>query len=326
MAIRWTSKILATLALALGPQVASAMPGFCGKLDLSRTTNTDLENIVMMNDLQQNRAGLKRGQCGLPGERVRICSSCSETTSEQQMQTIRPMLGDPAHLAWHADWHLLRGSSEPLTAPVFAKAKASGLVPESMSFQNFGSTYAVGGVLAGENFFYMHRLMIKMVQLELAAANLPCFAPWSDLPTSVDDAKWPVPKKFNSPDARTRAVQKLEAMRAQLARFRNPQLLSKISLNRLGEIIEPRLHLELHAFYQSNPVCSPEGRRQGFCDDLVPVQTSPLNKHFWKLHGLIDGLIGDWLKAHGHREIAVKCDGRAGCYEWQGTWIGRYPR
>ena len=112
----------------------------------------------------------------------------------------------------------------------------------------------------------------------------------------------------------------------QYARYRNPKMLANITLNRLGEMIEPRLHMDLHDFYRSTPACSPEGRRQGFCDDLVPVQTSPLNKHFWKLHGLIDDLIGDWLRAHNYREIAVSCDGRPACYEWQATWIGEYPR
>jgi hypothetical protein len=301
------SRSLIAMALLLSPLAAQAsMPGFCGTFDLTRTSNEDLETIVRSVDLSRGQVSLRRGQCGLPGERVRICSACSDVTTETQMRVIRPMVGAPSHLAWHADWHLLR-----------AGLKTS---------RDFDSRYAVGGPLAGENFFYMHRLMIKMVQMELAAAGQPCFAPWADIPSSIDDAKWPTPKKFATPDARTTAIAKLESMRAQLARFRNPKLLANISLNRLGEMIEPRLHMDLHAFYQSTPACSPEGRRQGFCDDLVPVQTSPLNKHFWKLHGLIDDLIGDWLRAHDLREIAVSCDGRPACYEWQATWVGSYPR
>lgn len=304
----------------------SAMPGFCGSLDVSRMSNVDLQNVVMMNDLTKGQR-IRRGQCGLPGERLNICSACTNATSEAQMKVLRPMVGEKSHLAWHADWHELRGTVEPLTPAAYRNAQDSGLVPRAMSFEEFTSKYSVeGGSLAGENFLFMHRLMIKMVQLELAGNGQPCFAPWNELPASVDDASWPVPKRFATPVAKEQASMQLEAMRGLLAKLRSPTLLKNVSLNRLGQLIEPRLHLQLHGFYQSAPRCSPEARAQGFCDDLVPVGTSPLNKHFWKIHGLVDQLIGDWLKAHGYREIAVDCGGRAACYQWQGTWIGRYPK
>ncbi|MES2963422.1 MAG: hypothetical protein V4760_05995 [Bdellovibrionota bacterium] len=318
--------IAATLCLSWASTSAAGLPGFCGTLDVSRMTNADLENVVFINDLTKNQR-VSRGQCGLPGERLNVCSSCSETTSEAAMRILRPMVGDPSHLAWHANWHELRGTATPLDASSFAKAKEAKLVPSTWSFQDFNSRYAVeGGSFSGENFFFMHRLMIKMVQLELAGNGLPCFAPWNDVPASVVDTKWPVPRKFQTPAALQSAEAQLEGMRELLGKLRAPKLLANVTLNRLGQLIEPRLHLQLHGFYRSTPPCSAEARAQGFCDDLVPVQTSPLNKHFWKIHGLVDQLVGDWLKAHGYSEIAVKCDGRKACYQWQGTWIGSYPR
>lgn len=312
--------------LAATPPAFAAIPGFCGSLDVSRMENRDLENVVMLNDLK-NGQRTRRGQCGLPGERVNICSSCSNATSEAQMRLIRPMVGERSHLAWHADWHELRGTVEPLTTAAFAEAKAAQLVPASVSFSDFTARYSVqGGTLAGENFLYMHRLMIKMVQLELAGNGQPCFAPWNDVPASIEDAAWPVPKSLATPTSKNAAAAQLEQMRGLLAKLRSPTLLKNVSLNRLGQLIEPRLHMQLHGFYRSTPACSREARAQGFCDDLVPVATSPINKHFWKIHGLVDQLIGDWLRAHDYTEISVNCAGRRGCYQWQGTWIGRYPK
>lgn len=314
-----------TFLSASSPAFA-AMTGFCGTLDVSRMANDSLESIVMMNDLSKGRR-VRRGQCGLPGERLNICSACTNPTSETQMRVLRPMVGEKSHLDWHADWHELRGTVEPLTPAAYRDAQNAGLVPRTMTFNDFTSKYAVqGGSLAGENFLYMHRLMIKMTQLELAGNGQPCFAPWNDVPASVDDAAWPVPKRFSSAAAKDQAATQLESMRRLLATLRGPKLLKNVSLNRLGQLIEPRLHLQLHGFYQSTPRCSPEARAQGFCDDLIPVGTSPLNKHFWKIHGLVDQLIGDWLKAHDYTEISVNCAGRRGCYQWQGTWIGRYPK
>ncbi|MEK7355599.1 MAG: hypothetical protein AAB250_04075 [Bdellovibrionota bacterium] len=315
----------ATLVGVIDPAFAG-LPGFCGTMDISKMENAAIENVIMINDLTKGRK-IRRGQCGLPGEKLNICSACSETTSEPAMRILRPMVGERSHLAWHADWHELRGTIEPLSPFVFNEAKKAQLVPSNWTFDDFKSKYAIeGGTLAGENFFFMHRLMIKMVQLELAGNGQPCFAPWRDIPSSVDDPQWPTPKRFATPFAKAAAQAQLEGMQAQLLKLRAPKLLKNVSLNRLGQLIEPRLHMQLHGFFRSGPACSPEARAQGFCDDLVPVQSSPLNKHFWKIHGLVDQLIGDWLRAHDYREISVKCDGRPGCYQWQGTWIGRYPR
>lgn len=278
----------------VGPAFAG-LTSFCG--DLSRLNNEALVNVIALNDVSQ-KFQVHRTQCGLPGESLPICSSCETSTSEAVMQVLRPMVGRPNHLNWHSGWHQMRTSKE------FLRSRAG---------------------LTGEDFFYMHRLMIKMVQLELAGAGQPCIAPWTELPNSVLDSTWPVPKKLDDTQVQ-KAEQELKALRELHGKWRNPARLKNVSLDQLGRAIEPGLHQSLHNFYRGNPLCSREARAQGFCDDLIPPQTSPLNKYFWKIHGLIDELVGLWLTANGYQEISVQCDSRPGCYQWNGTWIGEYPK
>lgn len=268
----------------------------CGNFD--RPNNESLITLVLMHDLNNNRQ-MPRSQCGLPGENFPVCSSCETSTSEDMMKVLRPLIGQPNHLQWHAGWHQSRMSIE------FLQSREG---------------------LSGEDFLYMHRLMIKMVQFYLADAGQPCMAPWTELPGSVQDIEWPVPKKFSDKVQLVTAEKELKSLRDLHAQWRNPVRLKKVSLDQLGRAIESGLHQSLHHFYRGNPLCSAEGRAQGYCDDLIPTQTSPLNKYFWKIHGLVDELVGLWLKANGYEEISSQCESREKCYQWKGTWIGDYPR
>ena len=295
---------------------------FCGSLDLRELKNVEVINLLFLNDLAKNRH-LERIQCGLPGEVLPLCSSCIVEPSEITMSFLRPLLGSPDHSKWHTRWHQIR-TQEELDAQTFASLQKDHSIPSKTSLEDF-KKHLFQGASFGEDFFYMHRLMIKMVQLELAAAGMGCIAPWSEIP-EIKDPQWPHPKTLSGTFTEEKSQQDLVLFRRQLSNFRKPSLLGKLSLNELGLRVEPLVHQNLHAFYRSEPVCSNEAVSQGFCDDLLPLETSPLNKHFWKLHGLIDGLLGDWLKAHIYTEIARECEGRPHCYQWQDPWAGPYPK
>ena len=257
-----------------------------------------------MKDLTEGKSAA-RVQCGIPGEKVAICGSCATDTSEEMMTELRPAMAAEGHLQWHAGWHALRLPKTVFTEDIFSKGQQLGRISKTTSYEDFKNEHVLGGTKIGEDFLYMHRVMVKMAQAHLAEKNLPCIAAWKELPAKAKDPQ-----------------NQIEQYRAQLEKLRDPEFLRSVSLNRLGQIIEPGLHQNLHNYYRGNPICSREARAQGYCDDLIPVETSPLNKHFWKIHGLVDDLIGDWLKAHGKTEIAVDCQGRASCYQWQGTWTG----
>jgi hypothetical protein len=149
-------------------------------------------------------------------------------------------------------------------------------------------------------------------------------SPWLTLPNQIDDPHWPVPKVFIKDSAEEKkAIKTLSKLTTVEAKLKNKDYLKKISLNRLGEIVEPGFHQELHNFYRGNPANSKEAKSQGYQDDLLPVDSSPLNKYFWKLHSLVDELIGYWLEANNFDEISESCEYRPRCYQWQGTWIGK---
>ncbi len=299
---------------------------FCGSLDLSRMENREIFTLILLETGPSARV-----QCGLPKETLPICSSCEANPSEEIMRHLRPVLSEPAHRAWHADWHKIRRN--PPTPEEFREYQRQGVIPSDARREEFLAAHRVGrtgagedgGTLAGEDFFYMHRLMLKMNQVELAAAHLPCIAPWTDLPTSVRDPNWPAPKLWQSAGQEAAAEAELLLLRNRLAKLRDPTNITRASLNDFGLRVEAGLHQSLHEFYRSQPRCSPEALDQGVCDDLLPPESSLLNKYFPKIHGLVDELLGAWLEAHGMEEIARNCEGRPHCYEWRGTWVGKYP-
>jgi len=291
------------------------MNGFCGKIDFRRASNETLTTLVLSQDLgsiSQNQ----KVQCGLPGEEYRICSACTNEFPEDSMQILRPILASKDHTDWHAKWHKIRLLDVSMKDDLFQKLQMADLIPQQVSKEEFLKAYKTGGTLAGENFFFMHRMMIKMVQFELAMQGKSCVAPWLDLPESVNDPVWPS----------IGTDERLTMLKNLVAKFQNPEYLKKVSLNALGGIVEPTLHQHLHEFYRSRGGCTEEAKAQGYCDDLIPVETSPVNKYFWKLHGLMDDLLGRWLAAHGYQEISKNCDGREACYQWRATWVGKYPK
>lgn len=318
----FSKSLLLIFSYLFSLSVLAAPLNFCGKIDLQTASNTDIVNILFANDLSYGRSK-PRIQCGLPGENLPICSACAVETSEKVMTFLRPLVGAKDHLNWHANWHKIRVQSD-LEANELHELRIKGYFPESMSDLQIGA-HLFRGESFGEDFFYMHRLMIKMVQLELASAGFDCIAPWKEVP-SVNDTIWPVPQVLSGHMSYDKAAESVHVFQAQLNSLRQRTFLSKITLNQLGLKVEPLLHQNLHAFYRSQPECSAEAAAQGFCDDLLPVERSPLNKHFWKIHGLIDNLIGDWLKANQYNEISTDCSSRQNCYQWKSPWVGKYPR
>ena len=294
--------------------------GFCGRLDLPAMKSAEILDVLWAYDAEKGRSNEKRIQCGLPGETLPLCSSCEAGDVSDAMKALRPIIGSEDHLAWHSKWHLIR-SQDDLSEATFADLKRMGYVPPSMSKSSF-KDHLFKGAKFGEDFFYMHRLMIKMVQLELASKGKPCIAGWANVPSRADDPQWPVPMARAGIVSLEKADRTLAALQEQLVNLRKPELLRKLTLNQLGLRVEPTLHQRLHSFFE----CAPETIAQGTCDALIPVETSPLNPYFWKIHGLVDDLIGDWLLANEYDAISTDCGKRARCYTWQNPWLGKTPK
>ena len=247
----------------------------------------------------------------------------------------------PAAPAWQKNCPILRPRGPapdlstlpppPDSAPLVAKWQASGWLPKD-GLEKFVREHNVyDGELAGEDFLYMHRVMIKMMQLELSYYGKACVVGWKEIPKRTDDPSWPVPAKENGvPEAEQRARDQraLDLMQTMVATLRNPEQLKKMSLNDLGQCINSSIHGGMHSTFLGARKCQGESDTDTAvsCDDLFPPWSSPVNKHFWKLHGLVDDLIGDWLRAHGKTSIAEDCQGRADCQEWRGKFTGPMPQ
>lgn len=267
--------------------------------------------------------------CVLAGERDQPCSSCAEDVPPQTLAALDAMMAAPAHRLWHRRWTEIRNSIDQelsvAGSTTVAHWRREGFVPEDAAA--FAKAHAFSGALAGEDFLFMHRKMLKMGQRLLAARGMPCVAGWTRPPAAIDDPVWPAPQK--PPRERTgepAAVywqHKLYWLRRNDAFLRRPDYLQAADLNTLGHDLEYYVHNVLHLVY-SEPVsrCRSPEDASAACDDLMEAWSAPANKHFWKIHGYVDGFIGLWLGAHGYSEIAEDCGGRAGCYQWRGTWTG----
>lgn len=280
----------------------------------------------------------QRIQCGVEGENWRICTSCTKKKNGFGYESVLPFLATHEHRDWHATWHKIRReiqgdgvNSFDAPAELVAQWQRSGWIPADVT--GFINDHRIGGRLAGEDFFYMHRQMIKMLQIELAHQGKPCIAPWSDLPTSALDPVWQVPRtmlKGGDSVARNQAEQNyLNEIRALTADLLEPRYLKSVSLSQFGSDVEAAIHGKLHLLYaDAKHSCSDlETDNRVECDELTHDRTAHLNIHFWKLHGFIDSLVGKWLSANDFSTIATDCrqvaQNTGRCYQWQGTWLGQ---
>jgi hypothetical protein len=299
----------------------------CGQINFVTPDVPMIQNLMQLS--QPEKFGYTPQMCGLPGENFLICRSCEDPVSSIQMQVLQPMLTAYAHRLWHKTWHDRQGKIV-LNDEDVRIARDFLLLHEGESREEYQTRVREN---RGEDFLFMHRQMIKMVQLELTAAGQPCIAGWSPPPASAFDKNWPKPDKPDHPDEID--MEQLNAffgaINLEVANLESEKTLRKMSLNQYGSQIQFNLHIMLHTAYMESPEVL-EGKCQGdelyssTCDNLGSNASSAYNKHFWKLHGYIDSLIGKWLTANGYREIAVHCDGRKACYEWKGTFLGNFPK
>jgi hypothetical protein len=260
-------------------------------------------------------------QCGLPGEKLQICRACSETVSPEQRQVIQEIFGELSHRRWHSEWHEIR-AWEFVSPQRRTELLATGNVPMNLA------EYQMGSRLGGENFLFMHREMIKMLQAGLTKRGLDCVAPWTALPATIYDSQWPVPDAVSGVGDLQIINSVFSGVKTEERDIANYNWTGS-SLNDLGyraELGSNAMHGPLHWLYQKRPLQCKSGRDVSpTCDDLVTTWAAAVNPHFWKLHGFIDNLVAYWMTANQISEISTECKSRPGCYQWSGTWVGGMP-
>lgn len=187
---------------------------------------------------------------------------------------------------------------------------------------------------SGEDFLYMHRHMIALVNRTLQEINDPLYQKiegWQKVPRPNDE-EYTVPPPWITDDLDfnnfIRDVKSDQYFEANFIRwegnYTDPNYLSQITLGDFGARLEFSIHNMMHMRWakepqDERPLADPADPSSidirwddPSYDYLGDTYSSHVNSIFWKLHGWIDNRIDDWKNAHGITEPI----------EWIGTWMG----
>jgi len=234
------------------------------------------------------------------------------------------LLSSRAMRLHHAVWHGTRGLwLIVLDDEQRASIKALGWEPPRPAVRASGPIINNG---SGEDFLFMHRQMIGMVNKTTEEAGEPQIKGWVNVPTPVSQEArkdgFTVPPSWINPDdeVQNRRIAALKTdeyfwsrMRWWDREFKNPQYLRTLKLGELGSLLEYTVHNDMHMRWSSVPRDPatgeplPSGREDWdisekwdnpIYDFLGEFYSSHVNPVFWRLHGWIDDRINDWYAAH----------------------------
>jgi len=253
-------------------------------------------------------------------------------------QAIVALMAQRAHRIHHYLWHEVRNSWLFYNEATRNAIRALGWEPPRPARRPTANGAApILDNDSGEDFLYMHRQMIALVNTKLAEIgqdDYPKVEGWQPIPGS-GDVDFAVPPAWDTGDAGfnsflqetksddffTQTIQPWEAQYGDAA------WLSSVSLGELGARIEFTIHNRLHMRF-----CSEQDNMRPDVDPNRPddidvswddptynwlgdTYSSHVHPWFWKLHGWVDDRIETWKQANGVTgEVA-----------WQGTWVGNMP-
>ena len=179
---------------------------------------------------------------------------------------------------------------------------------------------------SGEDFLFMHRQMLALVNSILTQINDPSYPRvegWRRIPP-VDDLDYPVPEFPRSGLEEIKSVEYFEQFIAPWERqYTDPDYLSGVTLGQLGSDIEFTIHNDMHmrwaapsaVGYRPTTALTQSINAQWDApayNYLGDTYSSHVNPVFWKLHGWVDDRIEDWKQAQGIIDEI----------QWKGTWVG----
>ena len=249
------------------------------------------------------------------------------------------MLASRRHRLQHAVWHTVRGRWHALNADPTAPGEIErrGWWPSRPPFLESRALNLENG--AGEDFLFMHRVMIAMLRDVYVEAGASPPAAWTEIPaaavpqtvytpsTDADDTRFvfdpdasgfmvPPPARGDDTDRMFKSAAFLSGVMNPLSGlFRSPRFLSAMTLGQLGNLLEFTIHGWMHVRWTHvvyDPATGePIGRSSLFDieprwddptnDDLGDFYSSHVHPTFWRLHGWIDGRINDWAAANTGR-------------------------
>ncbi|MEU5039903.1 hypothetical protein [Streptomyces griseorubiginosus] len=230
-------------------------------------------------------------------------------------------MADRAMRLHHMLWHLTRDSWAVLTPAGKEVFTDHGWVPPRPSRgpkdPATGNRPVELDNGSGEDFLYMHRVMIAEVNhilAEVGDPQHPQVQGWVTIP-APDDPDFPVPPAYQLPGdpggtqslLNVKSQAAYDQIHARETQVTDPAVLRQITLGHLGAFVEFFIHNTLHMRWSSQ---MPEYRPGGDAFSVDPrwddsaynwlgdTYSSHVNPLFWKIHGWVDARIDDWMAAN----------------------------
>lgn len=224
-------------------------------------------------------------------------------------------MAERGHRLHHFLWHAVRDNWLAYNDEIKEQFRNIGWEPPRPSFDENGSVYENNN--SGEDFLYMHRQMITMVNEILSNIRDPQYPKvdgWKSIPVP-GDSNYPVPPVWEgaSDPIKTTKTESFfnDYIKREEREYTDLSKLANLTLGQLGSRIEHRIHNAMHLRWASKPsdgessidpfnpdTIDPRWDEPSY-DYLADPYSSHVNPIFWKIHGWIDDRIEDWKQANG---------------------------
>jgi hypothetical protein len=231
----------------------------------------------------------------------------------------------------HFLWHNLRETWLNLDASTQHAITALGWAPPRPAAftKEDGTVVPLEDNGSGEDFLYMHRQMVIMVNKLVAGTPYGQIKGWPSVP-APGDPKWPVPAPYEIPGAPEWTAEVSNSKTDDFywntivpmeEELNDEDNLRKWTLGQYGSKVEFTIHNWMHTRfseltsvgirpYTPNPTPKVDTKY----DDpnyrwLGDTYSSHVNPVFWKIHGWVENKIENWRKANGLATVP-----------WKNTW------
>jgi hypothetical protein len=237
---------------------------------------------------------------------------------------MQEMMGSRGHRMWHYLWHGIRNSWPRMSSA--ERNQIRSILGDGWTRKS-SETAQNPDPAMGEEFLYMHREMIGMVQ---AMLGNEMYERWRQ-PPAPNDARWPLPNGNNF-----QTNQEYQQLMAWHAQATDANRLRTMTLAAYGNWLEMTIHNAMHMRWADQNKAIPGVMAGGLFSEPRPEWDLPSNDYlgstysahvnviFWRLHGYVDDRINDWLKANNYTSASTDCT-TSSCYRWRGTWTGPLP-
>lgn len=233
----------------------------------------------------------------------------------------------------HYLWHTTRNMWLRYDEPTKNELSSLGWEPPRPSQDKNGNWIPDNN--SGEDFFFMHREMIKTANDILKKVGQTDYLEvtgWETLPTP-NDPDYPVPpawitnnKGLDKYLAEVKGIEYFQKIQQWEKKFRDPIILKENTLGWLGTNVESTIHNIMHMRWCAEITqLRPDNEEKPYPDiidrkwDVInynwlgDVYSSHVNPIFWKIHGWVDNCVNIWAQSNNISQDSIP---------WKGKWSG----